>query len=129
MYKVNVDEALGLVEIQQQGMIKLEEAQQLTAEVRRGIASLRGRSVKILVDTRFLHPVPPGVDQEMRDVQVYGLAHGVDRVAQVVESSVVLLQRNRIMREAGSEPMTRIFREPESARKWLLSGKEPDEER
>jgi hypothetical protein len=122
MYKIKVNEALALVEIEQGGLLKLEELQRCAAEVRQAIRALRGRAIKILVDTRSLHPVPPGVDDEMRSVQEFGVANGVVRVAQIVENSVVLLQRTRILREAGTSSLTRMFRDIEAARQWLVAG-------
>ncbi len=109
-----------MIEITLGGMIDDVEVVSLVDEIRQGIISLRGRSIKILVDARFLHPVAPSVTEKMRAVQEYGLSNGVTRVAQVVESSVVLLQRNRVMREAGADPMTRTFSDLEKARAWVL---------
>jgi len=61
---------------------------------------------------------------EFRGVPKFGSTLGLDRVAQVVESSVVLLQRSRIMRESGTDPLTRTFRDRVAARRWLLSRSE-----
>ena len=123
MHKIEVDEAATLVHVSLSGLITAEESVLLCAELRRALGGLRGRPIKILVDAQFLQPLSLQVADEFRAVQEYGLSVGLDRVAQVVESSVVLLQRNRIMREAGTNPMTRTFRDSEAARRWLLQPK------
>lgn len=121
MHKVKVDEEAALVEVTLWGQIAPEESPGLCAEVRRAIGSLRGRPIKILVDAQFLRPVAPDIADEFRAVQEYGVSVGVHRVAQVIDSSVVMLQRTRIQREAGTDPMTQTFRELAAARRWLLS--------
>lgn len=125
MHKIKVDEATALVDITLYGLINAEESKLLCAELRRILSSLRGRPIRILVDAQFLQPVAPEVADEFRGVQQFGRTLGIARVAQVVESSVVLLQRTRIMRESGTDPVTRTFRDREAARRWLLSRAEP----
>lgn len=119
MHKIKVDDSTALIEVTLDGLIGSDESRTLCAELRRVLTTLAGRPIKILVDAQFLQPVSPEVADEFRSVQRYGKALGLDRVAQVVESSVVILQRNRIMRESGTDPMTRTFRDREAARRWL----------
>jgi hypothetical protein len=121
MHKIEVDEATALVEVTLSGIINADESRVLCAELKRTFSSLRGRRIKVLVDAQFLSPVALDVADEFRAVQRYALTLGLERVAQVVESSVVLLQRTRIMRESGTDPMTRTFKDREAARRWLLS--------
>ncbi len=121
MHKIKVDDATAFVEVTLSGLITDEESKALCSELRRALGSQRGRAIKILVDAQFLHPVPQSVADDFRAVQEYGLSLGTLKVAQVVESSVVLLQRTRIMRESGTDPMTQTFRDREAARRWLLS--------
>lgn len=125
MHKIKVEEAVALVDITLDGLISAEESKLLCLELRRALTSLSGRPIKILVDAQFLQPVPPEVADEFRAVQQYGRTLGLARVAQVVESSVVLLQRTRIMRESGTDPVTRTFRDREAARRWLLDSLAP----
>ena len=120
MHKIKVDEATALVEVTLHGLITGDESKILCAELKRLLGALRGRPIRILVDAQFLQPVPPEVADDFRGVQQYGRTLGLDRVAQVVESSVVLLQRTRVMRESGTDPMTRTFRDLAEARRWLL---------
>jgi hypothetical protein len=121
MHKITVDEGAALIEVTLDGLINLDESKVACAALRRALTQLGGRPIKILVDAQFLQPVSQEVADEFRGVQRYGLVLGLARVAQVVESSVVLLQRSRIMREAGTGPLTRTFRDREAARRWLLS--------
>jgi hypothetical protein len=121
MHKITVDEDAALIEITLDGLINTDESKLACAALRRALTSLSGRPIKILVDAQFVHPVSQEVAEEFRAVQRYGLVLGLTRVAQVVESSVVLLQRARIMRESGTGTMTRTFRDREAARRWLLS--------
>jgi hypothetical protein len=121
MHSIKVDEAAALVDITLSGRITASDSPLLCAELRRVFGSLRGRPIKILVDAQFLQPLAPAVADEFRSVQEYALTLGLQRVAQVVESSVVLLQRTRIMRESGTDPLTQTFRDRVAARKWLLS--------
>lgn len=125
MHKIKVDEVAALVEVTLDGLISTDESRLLCAELRRTLASLRGRPIKILVDAQFLQPVSPEVADEFRSVQQYGRTLGLARVAQVVESSVVLLQRTRIMRESGTDPVTRTFKDREAARRWLTGRAAP----
>lgn len=120
MHKIKVDESVALIDVTLDGLIGSDESRALCAELRRVLTTLAGRPIKILVDAQFLQPVSPEVADEFRAVQRYGKALGLDRVAQVVESSVVLLQRTRIMRESGTDPQTRTFRDREAAKRWLL---------
>lgn len=121
MHKVKIDPATATVEITLSGRIDEAEAGPLCDEVRRAIASLRGRAIKILVDAQFLHPLAPSVTDQMRAVQEYGIGVGVTRVAQVAENGVVLLQRGRVMRESGTDPVTRTFADLTQARRWLAT--------
>jgi len=125
MYKIAVDEATALVDVTLSGLINAEESKLLCAELRRTFASLRGRRIKVLVDAQFLQPVSPDVADEFLAVQRFARTLGLERVAQVVESSVVLLQRTRIMRESGTDPVTRTFRDRVAARRWLLGREAP----
>jgi hypothetical protein len=120
MHKIKVDDSAAFIEVTLDGLIGSDESRTLCAELRRVLTTLAGRPIKILVDAQFLQPLSPEVADEFRSVQRYGKALGLDRVAQVVESSVVLLQRTRIMRESGTDPQTRTFRDRELARRWLL---------
>ncbi len=120
MHKVKVERNVAMLEITLSGMIDDTEVVELVDEIRQGIISLRGRPIQILVDAQFLRPVAPEVTDQMRAVQEYGIEMGVTRVAQVVESSVVLLQRTRVMRESGTDPLTRTFDDLEKARAWVL---------
>ena len=121
MHNFTVDPVTALVEVTLEGLISIDESRNLCAELRRILGTLGRRPIKILVDASLLQPVPPEVADEFRAVQQFGLSRGVERVAQVVDSSVVLLQRNRIMRESGADPKTRTFRDRDEARGWLLS--------
>jgi hypothetical protein len=121
MHKIKVDRPKALIDISLSATIDDTEVVGLVDELRREIASLRGRRIRILVDARFLHPLAPTVTEQMPAVQEYGISAGVVRVAEVVESSVVKLQRGRVMRESGADPVTRTFGEFEEARAWLVS--------
>src|SRR6185369_13014846 len=98
-----IDPAAALVEVTLEGLLTLEEAKAACAELRGILLKLRGRRIKILVDVRRLHPVPPEVADEFRAAQRFALTQGLERAAQLVESSVILLQRSRISKEAGTD--------------------------
>lgn len=120
MFKVTVERAVALVHVKLEGLIGADEAILLCGELRQHLSSLRGRSFGVLVDTRGLQPVSPEVADQFGTVQRFALSLGLERVAQVIDSSVVLLQRTRIMREAGTDPKTRTFRDFDEARRWVL---------
>jgi hypothetical protein len=124
VHKIKVDEVAALVDVTLGGLINADESRLLCAELRRAFGSLRGRDIKVLVDAQLLHAVPPEVADEFRSVQEYSLAVGLVRVAQVVESKVVLLQRTRIMGESGTKAMTRTFGDRDAARRWLMHPEE-----
>lgn len=121
MFKITVEQAAALVIVKLDGLIGADESARLCAELRQTLTSLRGRPIKILADARGLQPLSPEVADQFGAVQRFALSQGLERAAQVVESSVVLLQRTRIMRESGTDPKTRTFRDVDEARQWLLA--------
>jgi hypothetical protein len=123
MYTIKiVDHLHAVVEVTLEGLMSPEEVRQGHAELQRLLVNLRGRRFKILADVRRLRPLAPEVAEAFRAMQEHALAAGLERAAQVVDSSIVELQRNRISREAGTQSKTRSFKDRDEALDWLVRG-------
>ena len=123
MYTIKiVDHLHAVVEVTLEGLMSPDEVRRGHEDLRRLLVNLRGRRFKILADVRRLQPLAPEVAEAFRTMQEYALAAGLERAAQVVESSVVVLQRTRISREAGTLSKTRSFKDRDQALDWLVHG-------
>jgi hypothetical protein len=119
VYRIKADPATNTVRFRLDGVIHDEEMKKFLDELRAATLSVAGRPIKILADVRAFRPASPQGTEMIRNVQLFGLEHGVARVAEVVDSQTVALQLNRIAQESGTDKILRRFWDEESAVNWL----------
>jgi hypothetical protein len=126
VYVVDVDERHAIIEFALDGPIRQDEMQKFVEELKAAAHSLRGRSIKLMADLRTFRPFSPEVAELILQAQRFVLQRGAMRMAEMVDSHVLLLQLNRVARESGAEKILRRFSSDFSAKHWLIHG---DEER
>ncbi|WNG26622.1 hypothetical protein F0U62_23340 [Cystobacter fuscus] len=122
MFRIRVDEAQALVELQLEGVIREDEMRQFIAE---SIAASRtltaqGRYIRVLSDMRLLKAASPEAAEILRQGQQTAIEAGMRRLAQLVDSELTALQLNRIARASGMYRMMRRFQDEQEARRWLM---------
>lgn len=120
MYRVNVDKQGALIDLVMDGHIRQDEMRQLGLELKFVIRKLSGRDIKVRADMRTLHTSSPEVAGMLADVLRFAREHGVKRMAELVESPLLLLQLKRLARESGAEAILRQFGDDRMARQWLF---------
>jgi hypothetical protein len=121
-----IDHLHAVVEVILEGSMSPDEVRRGQEDLKRVLVNVHGRRFKILVDVQGLKPLSPECADAFREMQEHALAVGLVRAAQVGGSSVVMLQRSRISREAGTSSRTRTFTDRDLALRWLIEGDQPD---
>jgi hypothetical protein len=126
LFRIRVDEAQALVELQLEGVIREDEMRQFIAETLAATRTLtaQGRSIRVLSDMRLLKAASPEAAELLRQGQQTAIEAGMRRLAQLVDSEFTALQLNRIARASGQYRMMRRFQDEQEARRWLLSDEE-----
>ena len=124
MYRIDVDKQNAIIDLVLDGLIRPDEMSKFVEELKAATLGLAGRSIKIKADMRTFRPSAPQVAEALRDVQQFGIHNGVQRVAEMVESQLAVLQLNRVARESGTDKILRRFTDDQSARRWLIYGEE-----
>ena len=123
MSEVTTEDALALIKVVVTASER-EPVAQVLAAVQKAAESLAGRPIKCLVDLRKAEVVSPEVADLLREHQQAMARLGVVRTAEIVVSSLVALQLNRIAREAGVHERIVHFTTESDARQWLLQADE-----
>ncbi|WNG17078.1 STAS/SEC14 domain-containing protein [Cystobacter fuscus] len=126
MFRIRVDEAQALVELQLEGIIREDEMRQFIAESLAATQTLtaQGRYIRVLSDMRLLKAASPEAAEILRQGQQTAIEAGMRRLAQLVDSELTALQLNRIARASGMYRMMRRFQDEQEARRWLMSDEE-----
>ncbi|EPX56266.1 hypothetical protein D187_007608 [Cystobacter fuscus DSM 2262] len=126
MFRIRVDEAQALVELQLEGVIREDEMRQFIAESLAATRTLtaQGRYIRVLSDMRLLKAASPEAAEILRQGQQTAIESGMRRLAQLVDSELTALQLNRIARASGLYRMMRRFQDEQEARRWLMSDEE-----
>jgi hypothetical protein len=124
VYRIDVDRQHTIIELVLDGLIRPDEMTRFVEELKAATLALAGRDIFIKADMRTFRPSAPQVAEMLRDVQEFGLHHGVKRVAEMVESQLSALQLNRVARESGTDKILRRFADDQSAKRWLIFGDE-----
>jgi len=124
VYRIDIDQQHAIIELILDGLIRQDEMVKFAAEAKAATAGLAGRDIKVKADMRTFRPSSQEVAEMLRGVQEFGLQNGVKRVAELVESQLVVLQLNRVARESGADKIIRRFTDDASARRWLIHGDE-----
>ena len=122
MFEVKSDPANTIIAFRLQGLVRDEEIDAFIAELQSATTTFAGQEIKIQADLREFKPASPQVADKIKAVQEFGIQNGVKRVAELVESSMVALQLNRVARESGTDKILRRFHEEQPAMHWLLHG-------
>lgn len=121
MPEVTTDDAQALIHVVVTGNEREREQVELTLKtIQEAAQSLADRPIKCLVDLRKAEVVSPEIAELIRQHQQTMARLGVVRTAEIVVSSMVALQLNRIAHEAGVHERIRRFTAEEEARQWLL---------
>jgi len=122
MYRMDVDKQNALIDLVLEGLIRQEEMLKLAGDLKSTIRKLSGRRIKVKADMRSLRASSPEVAEMFGEVQRYAVEHGVMRMAELVNSSLVALQLNRVERASGAAKIVRRFGDDQTALQWLLHG-------
>ena len=126
-HRVTLDYANAVIELVADGPVDANELTQVFSEMREAAYKLRGRAIKCFIDLRLATISSPEMAQKIKEHQQAMAKLGMHRVAEVVTSSLLALQMNRVAREAGVHERVQRFSDADAARRWLLSGKQPDD--
>jgi len=126
LFRIRVDEAQALVELQLEGVIREDEMRQFIAELLVATRTLtaQGRYIRVLSDMRLLKAASPEAAELLRQGHQTAIEAGMRRLAQLVDSEFTALQLNRIARASGMDRMMRRFQDEQEARRWLMSDEE-----
>jgi hypothetical protein len=126
LFRIRVDEAQALVELQLEGVIREDEMRQFIAELLAATRTLtaQGRSIRVLSDMRLLKAASPEAAELLRQGHETAIEAGMRKLAQLVDSEFTALQLNRIARASGMARLMRRFQDEQEARRWLLSDEE-----
>lgn len=122
MHRIHTDVPNAIIRFSLEGLVKDDEMRTFVKELEAATLNLKGKSIRILADVRAFKPASPEGAEMIRRVQLFGLQHGVTRVAEIVESETVALQLNRVAKESGTDKILRRFWDDDSANHWLLHG-------
>lgn len=122
MYRIDIDRPNGIIEFIIDGLVREDEMQRFTQELKPIMLGFGGREFKVKADLRTYKPASQQVTDIVREVQAFGLRSGMKQVAEVVESHMSALQLNRVARESGMDKILRRFSSEAEARRWLIEG-------
>lgn len=127
MHNVTIDTANAVIELVAEGLVDKYEMARVSLEMREAARKLQGRSIKCFIDLRKTTISSPEMAELIKEHQQAMAKLGMDRVAEVVTSSLLALQMNRVAREAGVHERVQRFSDERVARRWLLAGEHPDD--
>jgi hypothetical protein len=127
MHRVTLDFANAVIELVAEGAVDQSEMTEVFSEMREAAYKLQGRAIKCFIDLRQTTISSPEMAQRIKEHQQAMAKLGMQRVAEVVTSSLLALQMNRVAREAGVHERVQRFSDADVAKRWLLSGVRPDD--
>ena len=101
------------------GVVTVEELDQLIHDTGVKAKLFGGQSFGILVDLRTMRPSSAAATEKIKAHQTQLMKLGLRKSAEVVSSAATALQLNRVARESGMAPMLQRFTDFDAARKWL----------
>ena len=127
MHRVTLDFANAVIELVAEGAFDQNEMTEVFSEMREAAYKLQGRAIKCFIDLRQTTISSPEMAQRIKEHQQAMAKLGMHRVVEVVTSSLLALQMNRVAREAGVHERVQRFSDADVAKRWLLSGAQPDD--
>src|SRR5258708_13996105 len=125
MHRVTLDFANAGIEVVAEGPVEENELTLVFSEMREAAYKLQGRPIRCFIDLRQTTISSPEMAQRIKEHQQAMAKLGMHRVAEIVTSSLLALQMNRVAREAGVHERVQRFSDADVASRWLRSGRQP----
>ncbi|MBM7119169.1 hypothetical protein [Archangium primigenium] len=127
----NVSTAYGF-RVQAPGYVTPADARAWFEDLQRQVSALEGRPFGLLLDARTQRANPPDTQALVREAMAWSRAHGLERAAVVLDSTVALIPLLRAAKSSGTDVYERYLDAEKDAdwearaEDWIVRGTDPD---
>ena len=127
----NVSTAYGF-RVQAPGYVTPADTRAWFEDLQRRVLALEGRPFGLLFDARTQRVNPPDTHELVREAMTWSRAHGLERAAVVLDSTVALIPLLRAAKSSGTDVYERYLDAEKDtdwearAEDWIVRGIDPD---